>query len=145
MHILIANHRLDEPAGTETYVVTLAGRLVAAGHRVTCFSPHLGETASLLRSLGVATVDDARDASEPDVLHRASHLDAGHLAMAAWPTTATVFVVHGNGTMVVVERPQVWRDRGPGLGRRLRARRRRHGGPGWIDRREIQGCRISSI
>ena len=47
MHILIANHRLDEPAGTETYVVTLAGRLVAAGHRVTCFSPHLGETASL--------------------------------------------------------------------------------------------------
>ena len=39
-----------------------------------------------------------------------SHLDAGHLAMAAWPLTPAVFVVHGNGTRVVLERPPLWRD-----------------------------------
>lgn len=109
MHILIANHRLDQPAGTETFVLTLAGKLLSAGHRVTCFSPRLGAVAALLREKGAATVDDARDADTPDVVH-ASHLDAGHLAMAAWPTTPSVFVVHGNGTRAVVERPPLWRD-----------------------------------
>jgi glycosyltransferase involved in cell wall biosynthesis len=109
MHVLIANHRLDQPAGTETYALTLAERLLAEGHRVTCFSLRLGEVAALLREKGAATVDDARDADSPDVVH-ASHLDAGHLAMAAWPTTPTVFVVHGNGTRAVVERPPLWQD-----------------------------------
>ena len=99
----------DQPAGTETYVLTLTDRLLAEGHRVTCFSLRLGEMAALLREKGAATVDDARDADRPDVVH-ASHLDAGHLAMAAWPTTPTLFVVHGNGTRAVVERPPLWKD-----------------------------------
>jgi glycosyltransferase involved in cell wall biosynthesis len=109
MHVLIANHGLDQPAGTETYVLTLTDGLLAAGHRVTCFSPRLGEVATHLRKRGAAIVADARDADAPDVVH-ASHLDAGHLAMAAWPTTPTVFVVHGIGTRAVVERPPLWRD-----------------------------------
>lgn len=109
MHVLIANHRLDQPAGTETYALTLAEKLLAEGHRVTCFSLRLGEVAALLRERGATTVDNARDADAPDVVH-ASHLDAGHLAMAAWPTTPTVFVVHGNGTRAVVERPPLWQD-----------------------------------
>src|ERR1700733_11871605 len=109
MHILIANHRLDQPAGTETYVVTLTERLLAAGHSVTCFSQRLGMVAGTLREMGAQTVDDARAASKPDVLH-VSHLDAGHLAMAAWPLTPALFVVHGNGTRVVLERPPLWRD-----------------------------------
>ncbi len=109
MHILIANHGLDQPAGTETYVLTLTDKLLAAGHRVTCFSPRIGAVATLLRERGAVIVADARDADRPDVVH-ASHLDAGHLAMAAWPVTPTVFMVHGIGTRAVVERPPLWRD-----------------------------------
>jgi len=109
MKILVANHRLDGLGGTETYVLTLTEQLLALGHEVTCFSPTLGMVAGDLRAMGAGTVDDARDAPPPDVLH-VSHLDAGHLAMAAWPLTPTVFVVHGNGTRAVVERPPLWRD-----------------------------------
>jgi glycosyltransferase involved in cell wall biosynthesis len=104
MRILIANHTLAEPAGSETYVMTLAYTLRSLGHDVVCFSPRLGRVAEELRRHGIPTVSDAREAGTVDVIH-SSHLDSTHLALAAMPVTPVVFVQHGAGTRQVLERP----------------------------------------
>jgi glycosyltransferase involved in cell wall biosynthesis len=104
MRILIANHSLSQPAGSETYVMTLAHSLRSLGHEVLCFSPRLGQVAEELRRRGVTVVSDAREAGSVDVIH-SSHLDSTHLALAAMPVTPVVFVQHGVGTREVLERP----------------------------------------
>lgn len=104
MRILIANHSLARPAGSETYVVTLARALRRLGHEVVGFSPRLGQVAEQLRREGIPTVVDAREAGAVDVIH-SSHLDSTHLALAAMPLTPVVFVQHGVGTREVLERP----------------------------------------
>jgi hypothetical protein len=43
MRVVIANHSLDAPAGSETYVMTLAQGLRTLRHDVICFSPHVGQ------------------------------------------------------------------------------------------------------
>lgn len=104
MRILIANHSLAAPGGSETYVMTLAHTLRSLGHDVVCFSPRLGRVAEELRRHGITTVSDAREAGAVDVIH-SSHLDSTHLALAAMPVTPVVFVQHGAGTRQVLERP----------------------------------------
>jgi glycosyltransferase involved in cell wall biosynthesis len=104
VHILVTNHGLDRPAGTETYLLTIVPELLARGHRVSCVAAELGEAAQMLRALGVTVTDDPTQVDEPDVVH-ASHIDVTHLTMAVWPLVPFVFVSHGSGIREVLEQP----------------------------------------
>jgi hypothetical protein len=109
VHILVTNHGLDRPAGTETFVLTVAAELISRGHQVSCYAAELGEAAERLRALGARTTDDARAVDEPDVIH-ASHIDVTHSVMAAWPLAPMVFLSHGSGLREVLERPPLARS-----------------------------------
>src|SRR5207302_1316011 len=53
MRIVVANHRLAEVGGTETYLGTLAEHLQELGHEVTVFSPAVGEWGRELERRGL--------------------------------------------------------------------------------------------
>jgi glycosyltransferase involved in cell wall biosynthesis len=108
VHVLITNHELDRPAGTETYLLTVVPELLRRGHRVSCVAANLGETAKRLRALGATVTDDPTAVDEPDVVH-ASHIDITHMTMAAWPLVPFVFVSHGSGIREVLEQPPLAR------------------------------------
>jgi hypothetical protein len=109
MRVVIANHSLDTPAGSETYVMTLAQGLRTLRHDVICFSAHVGQVGDAIRRQGVRVVADAREVGAVDVIH-SSHFDSTHLALAAMPVTPVVFVQHGVGTREVLERAPGPRD-----------------------------------
>jgi glycosyltransferase involved in cell wall biosynthesis len=109
VRLLITNHGLDRPAGTETYLLTIVPELMRRGHQVSCFAAELGEAAKRLRALGAVVTQDPTSVAEPDVVH-ASHVDVTHEAMAAWPLTPFVFVSHGSGIREVLEQPPVARS-----------------------------------
>jgi len=73
MRILIANHHLNERAGSELYCLELATALKEAGQQVAIFTLLPGEVAQQLRGLGVPvfTPEDraAIEAFDPEVLH----------------------------------------------------------------------------
>ena len=87
VHVLMTNHHLDRPAGTETYVLTIAGELCRRGHRVTCYAAVLGETRrSPARDRGVdhrRPEHDRRARRHPRQPHRRHPRDDGCVAAGA--------------------------------------------------------------
>lgn len=70
LRVLITNHQLGEPGGTEVNVRDWAVGLRQRGHRPVVYSPVLGRTAQVLRDHAIEVTDDlAQLAQAPDVIH----------------------------------------------------------------------------
>ena len=94
MRILITNNRLDQRAGSESYVETVMGALRDLGHEVIAFSPGLGEVASSLRSRGFEVHDNVTHLPDGiDVIH-GQHVNAVAEVRRVLPSVPLVFVAH---------------------------------------------------
>lgn len=70
LRVLLTNHQLGEPGGTEVNVRDWALGLLWRGHRPAVYAPVLGRTADVLRESAVAVVDDPANLTEqPDIIH----------------------------------------------------------------------------
>jgi len=93
MRILMTNHALASPGGTETFVMTTALALKAAGIDVWVYTPGYGEAAERLAAAGVPVVRDPSEAPPPDVIH--GQHQAVRAACAAFPDVPRLFMAHG--------------------------------------------------
>ncbi len=94
LEILITNITLATRSGTETFARDLALGLKRAGHRPTVFSPEPGGVADDIRAAGVPVVADlAAIGTPPDLIH-AHHRLPALAALARFPETPAIFVVH---------------------------------------------------
>lgn len=92
--VLITNHSLRDPGGTELYVADLALRLLERGHRPVVYSTRLGAVAEKLLHATVPVVDSLdRIGVTPDVLH-CHHSLAAAAALLKFPETPAVYVCH---------------------------------------------------
>lgn len=70
LRILLTNHQLDEPGGTEVNVRDWAIALQRRRHRPIVYAPILGRMADFLREQSIPVVDDLSQMSEaPDFIH----------------------------------------------------------------------------
>lgn len=68
--VLLTNHLLGEPGGTEVNVRDWAVGLMRRGHRPVVYAPVLGRTADALRDHGIAVTDNPATLTEPpDIIH----------------------------------------------------------------------------
>ncbi len=94
LEILITNITLATRSGTETFARDLALGLARTGHRPTVFSPEPGGVADDIRAAGVPVVADlAALETPPDLIH-AHHRLPALAALARFPETPAIFVVH---------------------------------------------------
>lgn len=96
MKILITNHHLDNRAGSELFVESLALELKKRGHMIFIFSPVLGEVSDNIKSHGIKVSNNIRDfeGEEIDVVH-AQHNVTTILARSIFPETPIIFMSHG--------------------------------------------------
>jgi hypothetical protein len=95
LRILITNHDLSQPGGTQLYTVDLARALAARGHAPCVFSPRPGIYSDLLRQSLIPVVSRLDDLGEaPDVVH-GHHLLESASAILRFPRVPAVFVCHG--------------------------------------------------
>lgn len=95
MNILITNHSLSVPAGSEWVVIELAMALTRLGHRVAAASTDLGEVAGLMREVGIPVLSSSQDVPFcPDVIHGQHHLNTME-ALCAWPDVPALYHCHG--------------------------------------------------
>jgi hypothetical protein len=70
LRILLTNHQLGEPGGTEVNARDWAVGLARRGHRPIAYAPVLGRTADALREHAIPVVDDPATLTEPpDIIH----------------------------------------------------------------------------
>lgn len=70
LRVLLTNHNLGEPGGTEVNTRDWAIGLARRGHRVSVYAPVLGCTAEALRDRAIPVVDDLANLGEtPDIIH----------------------------------------------------------------------------
>jgi hypothetical protein len=70
LRILVTNHHLGEPGGTQVNVRDWAIALQRRGHRPFVYAPVLGKVADFLRERSVPVVDDLLAVAEPpDIIH----------------------------------------------------------------------------
>jgi Glycosyltransferase Family 4 len=94
LRILITNHVLAGRSGTEMYVIDVAQRLLALGHRPIVYSPVLGALAETLASKTIGVVNElSAIRCEPDVIHAQHSLPALH-ALLHFPATPAIYVCH---------------------------------------------------
>ena len=60
LRVLLTNHQLGEPGGTEVNVRDWALGLLRRGHRPVAYAPVLGRTAEVLREHSVPVVRQSR-------------------------------------------------------------------------------------
>jgi hypothetical protein len=76
LRVLLTNHQLGEPGGTEVNVRDWAIGLLRRGHRPVVYAPVLGRVADALRERSIPVVDDLANLTEaPDIIH-GSHTPA---------------------------------------------------------------------
>lgn len=93
--VLITNHALAEPAGTEMYVRDLAIALLRRGHKPVVFSRDLGAVAAELKLATVPVVDDLEKVgSTPDIIHGHHHIDTMS-ALLRFPGVPAIYYCHG--------------------------------------------------
>ncbi len=96
LRVLLTNHHLLEPAGSETFTLTLASRLVARGHRVTVYSKFVETMEDALRRAGASVVSDLDAVKQEtfDVAH--VHHNVGAMEVRfTFPDLPIVFLSHG--------------------------------------------------
>ncbi len=94
LSILITNIILSGRSGTEVATVELAYALKSKGHRVAIFSPMLGATARIARTLGIPVTNQiGKIGFVPDIIH-GHHNVALTAALIRFPQTPAIFVCH---------------------------------------------------
>ncbi|WP_410211133.1 glycosyltransferase [Aquirhabdus sp.] len=94
LSILITNIILSGRSGTEVATVELAYALKSKGHRVAIFSPMLGATARIARTLGIPVTNQiGKIGFVPDIIH-GHHNVALIAALIRFPKTPAIFVCH---------------------------------------------------
>ena len=92
--ILITNHSLCEPGGSELYVCDLAMRLVERSHRPVVYSTRLGKLAEKLLHATVPVIDNLDQMGmTPDIIH-CHHSLATATALLRFPDTPAIYVCH---------------------------------------------------
>jgi hypothetical protein len=95
VRLLLATRQLDGPGGAESYLLTVAEALRAAGHDVTLTATTVGERAGGAHAAGLPVVDAAE---EPPVAPDAILVQDRALSLRfarRHPDAPQVFVVHG--------------------------------------------------
>jgi hypothetical protein len=95
VQLLIVTRALSQPAGSETYVETVAPELRQLGHEVQIYSPDLGLVADRLRADGFEVHHSLDHVAEPDVVH-AQHASTALRARARFATTPMAYVCHSS-------------------------------------------------
>lgn len=96
MNILLTNHSLREAAGTERYTLEIGQALKHRGHKVTIYSPNLGEFAQVIKKKGLNCTDDVEylTKSKIDIIH-ANHNVTAIIARSIFPDVPMIFTSHG--------------------------------------------------
>jgi len=95
MRILITNHTLANPGGTEAYVRDLAFALLKRGHMPIAYSTKLGDIAQEIRAATIPVIDNLDAlATPPDIIHGHHHLDT-MTALLRFPEVPAVYFCHG--------------------------------------------------
>lgn len=97
MELVLATHKLADPGGAPTYVLTVAEQLARLGHSVTLYTRELGAVAGLAGERALRVTASAEELPE-DADGAISGVDRSlTLELAArYPRAARVFVVHGS-------------------------------------------------
>ncbi len=94
MRVLITNMTLKSRSGTETMTRDLALGLLAAGDQPVVYSPALGDIAHEIAGAGIEVVDHLdRLTAPPDIIHGHHYVET-YQAMARFPETRAIFVIH---------------------------------------------------
>lgn len=92
LRVLLTNHQLGEPGGTEANVRDWAIGLLRRGHRPFAYSPVLGRTADVLREHSIPVVHDLALMTEsPDIIH-GSHTPTVIESIVRFPQTPALQV-----------------------------------------------------
>jgi hypothetical protein len=96
LRILWTSHHLMDFAGTETYTLTVVGRLIERGHRVTVYSKFVEPLRAALSTLGAEIVDDLAQVRQRifDVAH-VQHNIGAYEVRDVFGELPLVFVAHG--------------------------------------------------
>ena len=93
-------HVLDWWGGSVTYTLTVARELVRLGHRVTTFSPRVGEPGRVARGWGLEVVDSEQGLPETCGVVFAQDAWSAYTLGARYPETPVVACIHGDETDV---------------------------------------------
>ena len=97
LNLLFTNHGLDLRGGTELFTAEVVAALADRGHRVAVFASESGAVGEMLEEASIPVLSDpAHCPFVPQLIHGQHHLQA-MAAMAAWPDTPGVFMMHGTG------------------------------------------------
>src|SRR5215212_1874303 len=95
--ILLTNHQLGEPGGSEVNVRDSALGLLRRGHRPVAYAPKLGRTAEFLRQQTIPVVDDLALITEPpDIIH-GSHTPTIIESIVTFPRVPALQVCQSTG------------------------------------------------
>ncbi|MEA2254779.1 MAG: hypothetical protein QOG35_824 [Solirubrobacteraceae bacterium] len=100
LEIVLGAHVLDWWGGSVTCTVTVARELARLGHRVTIFSPRVGEPGRVARGWGLDVVDDERALPETCGVVYAQDAWSAFALGARYPETPVVACIHGDETDV---------------------------------------------
>jgi hypothetical protein len=98
LEIVLGAHVLDWWGGSVTCTVTAARELARLGHRVTIFSPRVGEPGRVARGWGLDVVDDERALPETCGVVYAQDAWSAFTLGARYPQTPVVACIHGDET-----------------------------------------------
>ena len=97
LRVLLTNHHLGEPGGTEVNVRDWALGLLRRGHRPVAYAPVLGRVAHALRERAIPVIDDlTRLAEAPDIIH-GSHTPTIIESIVAFPRTPALQLCQSTG------------------------------------------------
>jgi len=97
MKIVLSTYSLDQPGGSETYVVTLAEHLARLGHEVTVYARLIGPMAKVARDRAVrATAVSEELPDDADAVIAGVDRGLALELVGRYPAAARVFVVHSS-------------------------------------------------
>lgn len=100
LEIVLGAHVLDWWGGSVTYTLTVARELVRLGHRVTTFSPRVGDPGRVARGWGLEVVDSERALPETCGVVFAQDAWSAYTLGARYPETPVVACIHDDQTDV---------------------------------------------
>src|SRR5215210_5645852 len=94
LEIVVGAHVLDWWGGSVTYTLTVARELARLGHRLTIFSPRLGEPGRLARGWGLPVVDSERALPDTCGVVFAQDAWSAYTLAARYAQTPVVACIH---------------------------------------------------